>query len=145
MNVPAGICRLLHAEGIVTFDETGMTGDAFVEHLPDAPDATVMVKSTGGPTADSFHGYDTPTVQVLVRGDGPDPRPARDRAMDIYNVLAGLHATVLLDASGQEEIGVVSCTAIQSAPVSLGRDGNHRHEYSQNYQLEIHNPTTHRV
>src|SRR5690606_40572187 len=106
-----GIALYLHAEGIVRFDPSGVSGDAFIEHLPDQPRDAVALMSTGGPEEPSvLHPFDTRTFQVLVRG-GADPRPPKARTWAIYGALQGLSNTELPDGTW-----VVGIGAIQAGP-----------------------------
>lgn len=133
----AEIAASLAGLGLVTFDPAGATGDAFVDVLPSAPDAAVMLRVTGGAMADGKLGYDTVSLQVLVRGT-TDPRTASARASAIYDALHGLHHVTL-----PEGTWLLNCRGFR--PGSLGRDEAGRHEYTANYTLEIRAVTSHRV
>ena len=134
----AAIARYLAAQGLVTFDESGLSGDTFIAVMPSAPDSCVAIFPTGGFGADGKLGYDSPTIQIRVRGT-QDPRPAYQRAEAIYGALHGLHDVTLPGGPY-----VVGCWGIQSGPVHMGRDQNGRHEYSLNFRLEIRAVTAHR-
>lgn len=133
------IAQYLHNQGIVMFDETGVSGDCFISVLPSSPDSVVAIFPSGGDGSDVKLGYDSPTVQVIVRGT-QDPRPTLSRAQDIYNALHGFHS----DSFIVNGLYVVSCQGIQSGPTHIGRDENGRHENSLNFELEIRNQSTHR-
>lgn len=132
------VARYLAGRGLVSFDETAADGDCFIGVLPSAPDEVVALIPTGGLAADVKLGYDTPTLQVLVRGTS-DPRPAANRAQAIYSALHGLHGVSLPGGTY-----VVGCWGIQSAPTHIGRDENGRHELSLNVRLEVRSRTVHR-
>jgi len=134
-----GIALYLHAEGIVKFDPSGVSGDMFVEHLPDQPRDAVALMSTGGPEEPSvLHPFDTRTFQVLVRG-GADPRPPKARAWAIYGALQGLSNTELPDGTW-----VVGIGAIQAGPIRLGPDENNRHMFSLNFWARVRAVTDYR-
>lgn len=111
--------------------------DIFVGFLPSSPDTLTVVYSTGGPPPDARLGYDNPTFQVRTRG--PNPRAAYDRAAAAYALLHGLHDITLGSTL------LIDCIALQSSPVSIGRDEDGRFEYTQNYRARIRNPTDHRI
>lgn len=127
----------------LTFDESGASGNVFIDTMPSGPDVAVMVHGTGGWPQMSKEPDDLPTVQMLVRGPQHDPRPPKRLAKAIYDRLACLDG-VTLDPGGPDEVHVVGCTPIQSAPVPLGQDENRRHEVSLNFVLHVHHPTPHR-
>lgn len=129
-----GLARYLAAQHAgLDWDDAGVTGNLFVDTMPQTPDTAVGLFGYGGPEADGKLGYDTPSVQARVRG-GPDPRTSRALAQDIYNLLHGLGITTLPDGTL-----LISCEAIQSSPQALGVDGNGRHEHVLNFRCEIRN------
>ncbi len=128
------IAQYLAAQGEGTFDETGVTGDIFICTLPSTPDQCIAIYPQGGPPADGKLGYDSPGCQIVVRST-TDPRPGLERAMRIYNLLHGFHHGRFI-AGGT---WVVSCLGVQSGPVPIGQDGNNRHEFSLNFNLEVEN------
>lgn len=133
-----GLAKYLHQLGLVTFDEEGASGDCFIAKLPPAPDEAVAIWPTGGPQADDRLGYDSPTVQILVRGT-QDPRTGADRAQAIYDALHGRRFVTLPD--GTEVLWI---QGIQSAPQWLQEDENGRHIYALNLQLEVRAVGSHR-
>ncbi|MET9510757.1 minor capsid protein [Streptomyces flavidovirens] len=134
-----GLARHLEGLGLLSYDETGITGDTFMESMPSRPDSVVVLTIYGGAEADSKLGYDEPNVQLRVRG-GPDPRTSRQRAKAIRDELHGLGPITLPDGTL-----LLSCIAIQAAPALLQRDDNGRHEHVVNFRTEIRSVTTHRV
>lgn len=129
-----GLARYLSGRGIgLTWDDTGVAGNLFVDTMPQTPDTAVGLFGYGGPEPDARLGYDTPSVQARVRG-GPDPRTSRALAQQIYDELHGLGITTLPDGTL-----LISCEALQSGPQSIGVDGNGRHEHVLNYRCEIRN------
>jgi hypothetical protein len=118
----------------------GVVGSGiFAEFLPDAPDNAVVIFSTGGITESSSAvlGYDKPTVQVRVRNTSQ--LAAYTAASVIYSLLQGARNFTLPDGTL-----VTTIQALQTHPVNIGRDAKQRCEYTQNYFLEIRNPTLNR-
>lgn len=141
--IALAVARYLHAEGVVDFRQHASGGDAFVGHMPSTPDAAVAVmpgppgpQPTKAPT-------DLPAVQILVRGRGHDITGPEARAQLIYDRLAALD-NVTLDPGGDAEAHVVGITPAQSGPIWIGQDANQRHEWSLNFDLRVHHPTSHR-
>lgn len=132
-----GFLRHLADADLVTYDPDGVTGDAFSDVMPAAPDEAVALAPYGGPTADSKLPYDTPNLQVRTRA-GADPRVARARAWAIYNELNGLGSRTLPDGTW-----LVLCAANQT-PQTLGQDALGRTEYVVNFEVEVHAPSVHR-
>lgn len=141
--IAVAVARYLDELGIVTFDETGVTGDCFIANMPTGPNEAVALTPSGGIPTDSHHGYDEPTLQARVRST-TDPRPGYVRARRIYSALVGLHA-VTLDGGGDDEVYVIRTTAQQSDPASIGVDDVGRHEFVVNFAFRIRSRTTHRV
>lgn len=133
--IGTSIAEYLDALGLVDYRANGVGGDCFIDTTPQSPDVAVVIFGTGSSGSDFHHGYDAPTVQIMVRG-GADPRVSHSRAVEIYEALHGLGHTVLPDGTK-----VLSCTAVQSAPIGLGHDDNGRHRHAINYQLDIYAPT----
>lgn len=133
------IAKYLDQLDLVTFDESGVSGDCFIAGMPPQPTDAVALYPTGGPGSDSKLGYDEPTFQVRVRGR-QHPVPAFDRAQAIYDALHGLTNAELPGGTW-----LVSLLGIQSDPVYIGRDDNNRPEYTLNFRAEIRNVSTHRV
>ncbi|WP_329148814.1 minor capsid protein [Streptomyces sp. NBC_01456] len=133
-----GVARLLDGRGLVTYDPTGTAGDLFVEIMPPAPDAAVALWLYDGAAPDARNAYDTPRLQVRVRG-GPDPRVSRRRAHAIYSALHGLAGRELLDGTW------LVLAAARGTPAPMGPDSSGRHEHVVNFDLDIGAPTTHRA
>lgn len=137
------VARHLHTEGLAALDETGATGDLFVAHMPNKPDAAVCVMPTGGIAQRTRHPIDIPTIQILIRGAPHDARTPLQRADAIYAALAALD-NALLDPGGPDEVWIIGCTPAQSGPIPMGQDELQRPEWSLNFELRVHNPTVHR-
>lgn len=142
--ISRAIARYLATAGLVTYT-TAVGGDCFPEKLPDAPDASVMILSTGGnPTpAAATWGYNEPTVQLMVRGAPGDAATPQARAVALYGELQGLRY-VTLDAGGADEVFVIVCESPQTAPVNIGIDLKNRYRYTLNFALHVRALTAHR-
>jgi hypothetical protein len=134
-----GIARHLEARGLLSYDETGTTGDTFIETMPSRPDAAVALTLYGGPESDSKLGWDEVSLQVRTRG-GTDPRPSRQKCTAIRDELHGLGPITLPDGTHLQ-----LAVAIQAAPAYMGQDDSGRHEHVCNFRLAVRNVTTHRV
>ncbi|WP_329422975.1 minor capsid protein [Streptomyces sp. NBC_01268] len=129
-----GIARYLAAEGLLTYDPAGVTGDTFVETMPPAPDRAVsLALYDAGPQQARDDDTDQ-RLQVRVRG-GPDPRVSRARAQAIYAALHGLTGTQLPDGTWAVLI------AARGIPAPMGADSNGRHEHVTNYDVATAAPT----
>jgi len=127
----------------LTFNPAGPGGNVFVAHMPPAPDVAVAVMPAGGDWQPDRTGHDIPAIQIIVRGAPHDPHGSFEAARAIYSELTGLGPAVL-DPGGPDEVFLIGATAVQSAPVPLGPDGNDRPEWSLNFRCHIHAPTVHR-
>jgi hypothetical protein len=140
----AAVAKDLDAAGLLSFDEDGVTGDAFVATMPASPDAAVALMPSGGQPTNSHDGYDEPSLQIIVRSAAHDPRPGYARARAIYSHLVGLHG-VTLDEGGDDEVRVIRTVASQSDPFPLGADENGRHEWTLNFVFRVRALTSHRI
>lgn len=133
----SAVAQFLHAETLVVYDPSGVSGDVFIDVQPDQPDEAVTLRVTGGQAPDGIHPYDRLRLQVFVRGT-QDPRTAHDRTFAIYDVLQGL-STVELPGG----VWLVSCFAA-GYPGMLSRDESGRVRYSSNYEVEVRHETLNR-
>jgi len=117
-------------EGL-TYDDTGSTGNIFLESFPSTPDEAIVVHSTGGSEADTKLGYDAPMFMITVRGT-QDPTWAQDTWAAIYALLHGLRYTTLPDGTF-----LVYCIATQSGPNKAGVDENGRQQFTMNLRTEV--------
>ncbi|MFD8685372.1 minor capsid protein [Streptomyces sp. NPDC059651] len=135
-----GIAQHLHDLGIVTFDESGTSGDCFLESMPSRPGtAVVLTVYDVAIESDSKLGYDEPRMQVRVRG-GPNPSVSRLLCKQIRDELHGLGPVPLPDGTL-----LILSVALQAAPAALGVNTNGEHEHVCNFRQEIRDVTTHRV
>ena len=115
----------LHSQGIVTFDEDGAEGNAFIEALPSTPDLAVGIFSAGGAAPEVRNALDRPALMFVIRG-GSDPRAVQMLARQIWTAWHGLTKTEL--APGGVYVGLAR--ARESEPVAQGPDESGRHRYS---------------
>lgn len=127
----------------VTYDAATSAGNAFVQYMPSDPDVAVMAIVTGGQPQLSRLPYDLPQLQVINRAGRFGFRDGDAMAHAIYDALTCLDLTTV--ASGTpDELYIVGCTPVQSAPTALGVDDNQRPEWSQNFNLHVPSITTNR-
>ncbi|MFI8850753.1 minor capsid protein [Streptomyces sp. NPDC053499] len=137
MSVVHGLALLLESLGLLSYDETGTSGDTFVGTMPPTPPEAVSLTAYDAGPQNAAIAYDAVSVQVRVRGT-TDPRVSYDRAYDVYDAVNGLSDTTLPDGTP-----VIICTATTPAP--LGPDSNGRHEHVVRVSVEYDAPTTHRA
>lgn len=134
----AEIAQYIEDQTLGTFDATGITGNIFLETLPDAEKQGsaiyIALYSTGGYQSGGKLAYDDPTVQIIVRG-GLNPLLAWSKAQSIYNLLHGFSQGQFM-AGGQ---WIVNCQGMQSGPINLGPDENRQHRFSLNFHLHVQN------
>lgn len=133
-----GLAQHLAAQGLVTYDPDGSSGDVFFDLMPDQPDLAVVLTVYGGAPIDSKLPYDSPNIQVRTRSTASDRSTARTRVWAIYGELNGLGPCDLPDGSR-----LILAVANQT-PASLGQDDLGRIEYVVNFSLELYAPSTHR-
>lgn len=126
------IMQYLADQGIGIYDPTGATGNIFMGVLPQSPDQVIAVTPTGGNPSSMKCQYDSPSVQVVVRGTA-DPRTGYSKALDVYGVMHGFGSKPFVSGGHW----VVMCEGVQSDPASLGPDENNRFRYSLNFIIEI--------
>lgn len=134
-----GIAQHLEAQGLLSYDPDGITGDTFIETTPSRPDAAITLTVYGGPESDSRLGWDEVSLQVRTRG-GTDPRPSRAKCAAIRDHLHGLGPVTLPGG-----VFLQLALAIQAAPSYMGQDSNGRHEHVCNFRVQVRNVSAHRV
>ncbi|MGM0904263.1 MAG: minor capsid protein [Bacillota bacterium] len=96
-----------------------------------APDVCTIVKLTGGFPPDQWTGKKQPSFQVIVRGSGDDMSEAETRAYAIHESLMNLREVII----GEESVVVIR--AVNSVPLYIGNDDNHRPIYSMNFDCVV--------
>lgn len=125
------------------FSDTDATGNTFIGYMPSAPDPAVMLMVTGGQPQLSRLPYDLPQLQVINRAGRFGSRDGDAMAHAIYDALTCLDLTTVAEGT-PDELYIVGCTPVQSAPTALGVDDNQRPEWSQNFNLHVPSITTNR-
>lgn len=126
------IAKYLAAQGHGAFDETGVTGNIFINALPPSPDECICLYSNSGLPADVRNEYRTPAIQVYVRSVAGDGRNAITLLQNIINSLNGFNSDTF-DTGG---LYIIDCYAQQSAPTHIGQDSNNRYEFTANFLIE---------
>jgi len=117
----------------LTYDNVGTTGNLFEEVLPQTPDLAVMAESTGGYPKDMRNTkYSLGTVRFIVRGT-QNATQAQQIATDIITLIGSFGSDYFVP----DGLRIVSCQAIQGLPINIGRDGEGRHRFSINFDIEI--------
>lgn len=137
MDFIVKLAMYIQSYGIGMFDESGVSGDIFIAVSPPTPDSCIVITPTGGGKSDMRMSYDNPSVQIQCRCN-QSPMTAYNQMHLIYECLHGMGGVTI------DGVYVVSCQALQSAPISLGMDENMRHHFAMNFLFEIKNDTTNR-
>lgn len=138
-DVTRGLAETIAAAGIATWrpDTTYQAGETAltIATLPEQPAraiALMVYDSDDDPhLADS-----TVMVQATIRGT-EDPRDVDELAGSIFDLISG--------RAGYTLGGVPVTEGHRRSWARLGRDGNGRWRRSDNYYLQVNNPTTHRT
>lgn len=141
----AEIAEYLDDQDVLTFDESGTSGDTFIGTLPSSPDEAIALYPQGGTNPSPKFIEDEHDIQFLCRGT-EDPRGALSTARDIYGELHGLSKTTIGEDEEEDYDGteIILIQSIQAGPTHIGRDDNGRHMYSLNFRVEYENSTEHR-
>lgn len=132
MMITKEIAVFLSEIGIGTFDETGLTGDIFINALPDQPDESISIYSTGGMASDQKREYDRVSIQVLIRSIPNNAKAAEEKAQAVIDVMAGFNSDYFADGGHY----IFDTSALQAGPNNIGPDENRRFEFSQNFVVE---------
>ena len=137
MALLQGLAQYLANANLGTYDPlgpagNGPTGTIFVEIMPEQPGVAIALFQHGGPEPDAKLGYDSPSVQVRVRGS-QDPRVSQALCQKVYETLHGLETTL------PDGTVLVNCIAMASGPTAMGPDHSNRFEHVINFRTEIRN------
>jgi len=122
----------LQGQGLGTYDKAGLSGNIFIDQLPNQPDQAIGIYHRGGAAIELGEPFAHPALQIIVRS--VTPHEGVKLAERIIESLHGVHEQEPLVEGGTL---IISCTALQSVPNYLGKDSNNRWEYSVNFQFEI--------
>lgn len=105
--------------------------DIFQRHAPDSPNGLIVIAETGGgaPALTQEDDTDSPSWQVRARDINADAAVAK--LTTIFQNLHGLTETTV------HGVHFKLVWALQSNPVSLGRDAKQRFEFVQNYRAYV--------
>lgn len=122
--------------GLVTYDGSGSGAPCFVESMPDTPDACACVYSRAGFPATDLSGYESPEVQVIVRGALGPAEPAQVLAEQIRRALRDTH-TVTWAAGTAHEAPILTVDANEPRPLALRPDARGRLRWSVSFQAHL--------
>lgn len=120
------------ATGAYTASEVGIV----IETNPQAPPQVISVWQYGAGEASAVADMDEVRVQLRFRGTA-NPGVSRGRAQSAYDLLHGASFLTLPDGTVCESI-----LGVQGGPVSIGQDGNGRHEHVVNLRVQVTNPAS---
>ena len=133
-----GVAQLLDAETDAVWDPDSAYEDediGIVLGVPTQSPPSLIALSAYGNVDDPSLSDSDVMVQARVRGPDADPRKADDLADDVFDALQGLRTTVN---------GIRIRYGKRNSTFPLGIDGNGRQERTDNYELAVHRPSTHR-
>jgi len=114
------------------YDDTGTTGNLFIDVMPETPGTAIAVWEYGGTESDAKLGYDEASVQIKVRSIPQTPTTAYDLVKLIYDHMHGLSKTL------PDGTVLIHCVAV-TPPQSLGEDDSNRHHQVVNFRCEVRN------
>lgn len=138
IDLLTGVAELLDAEtdavwnpnGVYAADQIGIVLGVPTQSPPSLVALAAYNNIDHAALADS-----TVMLQVRTRGPDADPVPADDLADAVFDALQGLRQTVN---------GIRIVYGKRNSTYPLGIDGNGRQERTDNYDLMVHRPSTHR-
>ncbi len=119
------IAAILALDGVAT-----EATDLFVDEIPETPDFCVVVRNTTGFDANPAYRRDSPTVQVIIRGNKLSSEAAYDKALEVKNALLGRPTTTV---NSKDYVQFLMTGDI----IRVGQDENSRPLYSTNWRLVI--------
>lgn len=132
MQLSKQVAIFLDERGFGVFDETGTSGNIFINTLPDQPANALAVFTTGGAGSDPRNEYGRSNIQILIRTVPKDPRDGEVKATEIIRAFNGFNEGPLVPDGNY----IIDVSAVQSGPNQIGRDQVERFEYSQNFTIE---------
>lgn len=136
MTLLEELALLFQELGLGTYKPDDVDGTIFFPALPDTPDTCMALARYGGTESSSRDMFDEIRLQTRHRGTAADARPAEASAQATYDALHGLGMRAL---PGGTELQLAIGTG--SGPEYMGRDENRRHEYVNNFRVEVQRPT----
>jgi hypothetical protein len=132
MELSQQIAIFLHNRGIGVFDPSGASGNIFINTIPNHPDESIGIYTTGGPGTDPKNEYGVHRVQLLIRTIPNDPRRGEKSAREVIEAINGFNSDYLADGGHY----IIDAIANESGPNNIGQDKKSRFEYSQNFIIE---------
>ena len=119
------IAAILELDGVATEGT-----DLFVDELPEEPSFCLMCRNTTGFDANPAYLRDSPTVQVIIRGDKFGGEVAYNKALEVKNALLG-RATTIVNSKNYVQF------LLTGDIIRIGQDDNSRPLYSTNWRLVV--------
>lgn len=132
MEISEQIAVFLDQKGFGKFDKSGIAGNIFINAIPENPDESLAIFTTGGPESDPLNQYGYSSIQILIRTIPNDPRAGEPKARQIVDALNGFNSDYMAPGGNY----IIDVSAVQSGPNNIGMDRNNRFEYSQNFIIE---------
>lgn len=137
-----GLAVHLAAANVATWQPSGAYGPTvtgiFIATVPEHPAGVLTLTAYGIDDSDPTVPDSVVGLQVRCRAPNRDPRNADNLADAAYDALQSLGPLTL--STG---VRLQLCTRRSSLP--MGADASGRWERSDNYQLMVHRPATHRL
>ncbi|SRR6266498_3983455 len=133
-----GVAQLLDADGVAVWNPFGAysaTEIGIVIGVPSQDPPSLVALAVYNNVDDPAASDSTVMLQVRVRAPDDDPRKADDLADGVFNSLQGMRATLN---------GIHIVYARRNSSYPLGIDSNGRQERTDNWDLVVHRPSTHR-
>lgn len=137
MSLVAEFCALLDELDLGVY---GVGGNVFHLTLPPSPDTALAVALYAGGESDSANPWDSPNVQVRVRGPATDARVAEQLAQAVYDHIHGLGDRALAGGTWLE-----LAVGNQAGPIFAGVDEQGRAEFTVNFRCDVQRSTPTRV
>lgn len=134
-----GIAQRLDADDVAVWKPTGAYTDqeiGIVLGVPTQSPPSLIALAAYNNIDDPALSDSTVMLQVRTRGPNPDPVLADDLADAVFNTLHGLHGAIVN--------GVRIVYGKRTSTYPLGIDGSGRQERTDNYDLTVHRPSSHR-
>ena len=124
------IAQYLHDNNHGVYDTVGTTGTIFIHGIPMEPVELISLYQRVSEDSDTRNEYLVPHVQAIVRDR--NFVNVMTRGQEIIKSLNGFTNGPLI-AGGKH---VISVLALQSSPISLGKDDGGNWEVSLNFRVE---------
>lgn len=133
-----GVAQRLDTAEVAVWKDSGVYADdevGIVLGVPTQRPPSLIALATYNNDDDPALSDSVVKLQVRLRGPDADPRAANDLSDGVFDALQGLRDTL-------NGIRVIYAKRTSSLPI--GVDKNSRQERTDNYDLTVHRPSTHR-